>query len=253
MPHICRIRAFGACMIGGFPHRYEDSFFHLALERLKAETTHEVASSLFTLGGFPITRVPKHLAARCLAAQPHIVVLQFGASDLIVPIRQARGATARRTPVPRQVRPQPPQWQHRLKWRLRALLGDALQLPPVTPPDVYLATLTQLARSLVAHRVTPVVLTPFVFGGRRSDRFARSCAGRLPALLAAVPGALCVDAYSALNRAPRNEMLLADGTHLSLAGHRVLGETLWPHLLRLVTAQSPEIPSPSNLTPPLIA
>jgi hypothetical protein len=37
-----RIRAIGACMIGGFPHRYEDSCFHLATERVRQETGHNL-------------------------------------------------------------------------------------------------------------------------------------------------------------------------------------------------------------------
>lgn len=77
-----KIRAFGACMIGGFPHRYEDSCFHLAMERLRKESAHHLIPSIYTFGGFPVTRIPKHLAARCLAANPDIVVVQFASSDL---------------------------------------------------------------------------------------------------------------------------------------------------------------------------
>ena len=233
-------------MIGGFPHRYDDSFFHLALARLKPESSLEIVPSISTFGGFPITRVPKHLAARCLTAQPHIVVLQFGPSDLIVPIRRSRShSSSSNDPVQRKVLPNPPQLKHRLKWRLRALLADALQLPTVTPPEVYMATLTQLARTLLEHQVTPIVLSPFVFGGWRSDRFARTCADRLAVLLAAMPGAVFVDAYKALDRAPRHEMLLADGTHLSLAGQRVVSETLLPLLQQQVTAIFERLPTTS--------
>ncbi len=235
MPQPWRIRAFGACMIGGFPHRYEDSFFHLALERLKRETKIELAPSIFTLGGFPVTRVPKHLATRCLAAQPDIVVLQFGASDLIVPIRRASGHSGSGlSPVQRTVSTKPPTLKSLLKWRFRALLAEMLQLPTVTPPKIYLETMIQLAQTLLAHRVIPVVVSPFVFGGSRSDRCARGCAARLQAGLSALPQAVYVEAYAALDRHPRRRMLLSDGTHLSLAGHQVVGESLFPSLKKLV-------------------
>jgi len=228
-----KIRGFGACMIGGFPHRQEDSFLHLAVERLRAETPHPIVDSLFTMGGFPVTRVPKHFAARCLAAQPHIVVLQFGSTDLVVPLRRHHHHGSQ-TPIHGQVSPQLPDAFDRLKWAFRSVVGAALGLPSVTPPATYVATMTQLARTLAEHGVTPVVLSPFVFGSRHSDRIARDCVERLRQELAAVPAAVFVDVYAALDREPRRRMLLRDGSHLSLAAQRVVADVLFPVLKRLV-------------------
>lgn len=226
-------------MIGGFPHRQEDSFFHHALERLQKETRQVIASSLFTLGGFPITRVPKHMDHRCLAAQPDIVVVQFGASDLIVPLRRKHnhhggGISA----AQRKVSASPPTLANRLRWHLNSFVGDALRLTPVTPPAVYLETMSRIARTFLEHEVVPVILSPFVFGGPRSDRIARDCAGRMQQALATLPRAVYVDAYSALNRHPRSRMLLCDGTHLSLAGHRMVADVLFPRLKSLVENQA---------------
>ena len=174
----CRIKGFGACMIGGFPHRQEDSFFHLAIERLRKQTEINLIPSVFTLGGFPITRVPKHLGARCLNEQPDIVVLQFASSDLIVPLRKHHHSGSS-SPAHRKVSTNLPAFGDRLKWYCQSLIGDGLSLKPVTPPDIYLETMHSLALTLVKHQVIPVVLSPFVFGGRRSDRIARDCGGRL--------------------------------------------------------------------------
>ena len=216
-------------MIGGFPHRQEDSFFHHAIERLRLETAHNIIDSLFTFGGFPVTRVPKHLKNRCLAAHPDIVVLQFGSSDLVVPLRHRHHGSR-----DRQVSKQPPTRLDQMKWSLRSGLGNALRLTPVTPPEVYLETVTQLARTLLEHQVIPVVLSPFVFGSRRSDRIARDCAGRLKESLSASPKAVYVDAYAALDRQPRRRMLLRDGSHLSLAGQQVVADVLFPALKNLL-------------------
>ena len=226
-------------MIGGFPHRYEDSFFHLALEQLRRETRHHLLPSQFTFGGFPITRVAKHLAARGLAAKPHVVVLQFGSSDLVVPLRRRHkshgdGISA----VSRTVSANSPSGLDQLKWQVRGLVGDGLALKSVTPPETYLATLVQLAQTLLDHQVLPVVMSPFVFGDRRSDRLARDCARRLQDLLAALLKAVYVDAYSALDRQPRSRMLLSDGSHLSLAGHQVVGQCLFTSLKQLVESES---------------
>lgn len=118
-------------MIGGFPHRYEDSFFHQAIARLKKETSHQITSTLFTLHAFPVTRVPKHLQARCLAAKPDIVVLQFGSSDLIVPVRRRmhRGSVA---PIHHKVSTEMPDLFDRWRWTVRGITGDVLRLTPVS-------------------------------------------------------------------------------------------------------------------------
>lgn len=220
-------------MIGGFPHRPEDSFFHLAIERLRKQTEINLIPSLFTMGGFPITRVPKHLKPRCLDAQPHIVLLQFGSSDLIVPLRR-RNHRVSSLPVHRNVSTNLPVLVDRLKWNCQSLIGDGLRLEPVTPPNIYLETLNLLARTLVEHRVIPVVLSPFVFGGRRSDRIARDSSGRLQQLLNPIPTAVFVDAYAALDKHPHWRMLLSDGSHLSLEGHQVVAGALFPCLKKLI-------------------
>jgi len=219
-------------MIGGYPHRQEDSFFHLAIARLQAGTDHHISESLFTMGGFPITRVPKHFQARCLAARPNIVVLQFGASDLTVPLRRHHPQSGQ--PIHASVSTQAPTWLDRKKWWVRSRIGDALNRKSVTPPETYLATLTQLTRTLLEHQIIPVVISPFVFGGRRSDRLACDCTRRLQEILAALPGAVYVDAYAALDRHPRRRMLRRDGSHLSLEGQRVVADELFSALKGLL-------------------
>ena len=233
-------------MIGGFPHRFEDSFFHHATERLRLETRNNLITSQFTFGGFPVTRVPRHLRPRCLDARPDIVVLQFATSDLIVPIRKERGSM----PKQRKVLAHPARLRHWLRWRCRGLLVDVLRLPPVTPVDVYLQTMEQLARSLVGNQIVPVVLSPFVFGGQRSNRFARDCTRRLGQMVTSLPGAVYVDAYSALDAHPRREMLLSDGTHLSLAGHRVVADALFLSLKNLIANNGWPVP-PAPLAAPI--
>ncbi len=220
-------------MIGGFPHRFEDSFFHQATERLRKITDHKLTTSQFTFGGFPITRVPKHFQPRCLEARPDIVVLQFATSDLIVPIRKQSNHLGT-VPAQRNVLANPARLRHWLKWRCRGLLADVLRLPPVTPLEVYLQTMEQLTRTLLDHQIVPVVLSPFVFGGQRSDRFARDCTRRLGHRVSSLPNAVYIDAYTALDQHPRRQMLLSDGTHLSLAGHCVIGDALFHGMKDLI-------------------
>ena len=115
---------------------------------------------------------------------------------------------------------------HRLKWRLQGFVGDALGLSSVTPPEIYLETMAQMIRAIADQGAVPVVLSPFVFGGQRSDRLARKCVASLQPVVAAMPAARYVNVYAALDRHPRRLMLLGDGTHLSVQGQAVAGECL---------------------------
>jgi len=232
-----KIRAFGACMIGGFPHRYEDSCFHLATERLRKATGHHVIASSYTLGGFPVTRVLKDLPSRCLASQPDIVVLQFASSDLIVPVRR-KHHRHQVDSVGRKVSSASANVVHQLRWGVRGILGDLLQLPPVTAPEIYLETMNRMIRAVAEKPAIPVLLSPFVFGGHRSDRLARECAARLRQVVAVIPSAHYVDVYTVLNHRPRHQMLLSDGTHLSLQGQAMVGDCLFAALAKIVRAET---------------
>ncbi len=241
-----KIRAFGACMIGGFPHRNEDSCFHLATERLRRETRHNIIPSIYTFGGFPVTRVLKHIPARGLAGAPDIVVVQFGSSDLVVPIRRRHSRNGV-SPVQRKVSTTPATAAHQLRWRVRGMLGDLLQLSPVTPPEIYLETMGQMVRMVAEAKMIPVVLSPFVLGDQRSDRLARDCVPRLQEIVAAIPQAHYVDVYSALDQYPRREILLSDGTHLSLKGQSVVGASLAAALSEVIGAKKSQAGGPPML------
>jgi lysophospholipase L1-like esterase len=231
------IRGLGACMLGGYPHRQEDSFLHLALEELRGATTYQITTSSNTLGGFPITRVLKHLHFHGLAEDPNIMVIQFATSDLIVPIRRKRHREPSDNSAKRRaLLNNSPKLFNRLIWQLQGLTGEGLQLQPVTPPPVYLKTMREITQAILDHQVIPVVMSPFVFGGSRSDRFASECNTKLKQIFAEMPKVIYVDAYTALAMHPRHRMLLADGTHLSLLGHRTVAKVLLPHLNSAVDA-----------------
>lgn len=230
-----KIQGFGACMIGGFPHSFENSFFHLATERLRLESPHHLSSSLYTLGGFPAPRAVRHLPTHCLAEKPDIVVLQFGSSDLVVPVRPKRLPRSTTAQVCATAYPARP--VRSLHWHLQGLIGDLLQLPSVTAPEAYLEAMNQMILTITAHKAVPVVLSPMVMGSTRSDRFARRCVPALAKVVAAFPGARYLDVYSILDKYPRPEILLRDGIHLTIQGQVLVAEALFTTLARILREQ----------------
>jgi hypothetical protein len=82
---------------------------------------------------------------------------------------------------------EPARMRDLLRWRIRSIANDLLRQKPRTPPDVYLETMGQIVRAISEKQAIPVVLSPFVFGGQRSNRIARDCAWRLRQLLATIP------------------------------------------------------------------
>ncbi len=90
----------------------------------------------------------------------------------------------------------------------------------------------QIVEKTLQHQIVPVVMSSFVCGDRRSDRFARKCSNQLQQYMTTQPRVAFVDAYSTLDQHPRKRMLLGDGTHLSISGHKVVADVLFPHLER---------------------
>jgi hypothetical protein len=71
-----------------------------------------------------------------------------------------------------------------------------------------------------------VVVSPFVMGGGRSNRFARRYAAALSEQLPRSQDIYFMDAHAVLSQLPRHQMLLGDGFHLSPLAHQKLGAAL---------------------------
>jgi lysophospholipase L1-like esterase len=77
--------------------------------------------------------------------------------------------------------------------------------------------------SCIAADVTPIVLTPFVYGSRYSARNGVTYANALRELIAEKPGAVLVDCIEVLRAYPKRAVLQHDGFHLSQNGHAAVG------------------------------
>jgi hypothetical protein len=101
--------------------------------------------------------------------------------------------------------------------------------------------------SCIAADITPVVLTPFVYGSRYSMRSGRSYANALRELIANRRGAILVDCIELLRPYPKRAILQHDGFHLSRNGHAIVGlaiaQRITSHWQRFSNAPQP----PANL------
>src|SRR5262249_52874982 len=87
----------------------------------------------------------------------------------------------------------------------------------------YLLVMERMIDSCVAADVTPIVLTPFVYGSRYSMRNGVAYANALRELLTNKPGAVLVDCIGVLGAHPKRAVLQHDGFHLSQNGHAAVG------------------------------
>jgi lysophospholipase L1-like esterase len=217
---------------------------HQAVQHLLQDGKLEVELENETMGGFPVDRSRKHFSKKVLAHHPDVIVLQFGSIDASAPLRRgfgvrwlskkkvrSRGLFNRSGPE--GVSPQPPAAMDLLKWQLRSLASEILLVPPRTPLDSYLTAILNMVDECREAGSAIVVLSPFVMGGGRGNRFAQRYTRALEQQLSRVPGAWFLDAHSLLSQERRSEMLLRDGFHLSARAHQKLGLALGQLLVKV--------------------
>jgi lysophospholipase L1-like esterase len=222
------ITGFGACMIAGYPLSVATGFLYQAVQRLHQSGEFKLVFDIVAMGGFPAHRAHKHLTKKVLPEKPDIVVLQFGSTDASAPLRN-NFISRRRTPKKQRsekVSQLPPSSRDIMKWKLRSLGSELLLVPPNAAQDVYLTAVLRMVDECVAAGCKVIVVSPFVMGGGRSDRFARRYAEALRENLPKIPEVHFLNAHALLAKWPRKQMLLRDGFHLSAEAHEKLGFAL---------------------------
>lgn len=216
-------------MIAGFPLAGEAGFLHRAVQALQQSGQFKVGLAIVPMGGFPASRARKHFAKKALARRPDIVLLQFGSTDASAPLRRAVGLRhwLRKDPrVREQVSIRPASSKDLLKWRLRSLASNLLFVTPIAPMKEYMNAVLGMVDEACLSGSSVVVLSPFVMGGGRSNRFARRYTAALAHRLHGLSDVYFLDVHALQSGFPRQEMLLCDGFHLSDRGHEELGTAL---------------------------
>jgi GDSL-like lipase/acylhydrolase family protein len=216
-----RIAGFGACMIGGYPHK-AGGMFEVACALIERRLSCSVRSKIVSLGGFPAPRAEKYLKRKVLDFNPDYVVIQFGSTDARCSIRDR----STDNPILDNSYPsRPASMLSRARWELASLLGYLWKPASNTPLVTYIAAIEGMARDCIDSGATPVVLAPFVYGSRYSTRSAVVYSRALRDL-SEMHDLVFVDCMVALRSQPKSIVLEHDGFHLSLVGHSLVAKAI---------------------------
>jgi lysophospholipase L1-like esterase len=236
-------------MITGYPHK-GGGLFEIACNLIEKGLSRPVQSTIASLGGFPAPRAAKYLKSRVFDFDPNYVVIQFGATDAQCPIRtRSRPNDCRSGPSTDRglkssfdlgvsYHSQPATLFSPLRWELASLIGHLRRIDPITPLSSYIAAIERMVDDCRSAGITPVVLSPFVYGSRFTMRNAVFYTNALHELLGA-QDAILVDCISLLERFSKSLILQHDGFHLSPEGHNVIGEAIAQAIVTDVQARFP--------------
>ena len=232
-----RIAGFGACMITGYPHKGA-GLFEVACGLVERRLARPVLSTVVSLGGFPAPRAEKYLKGKVFNFDPQYIVIQFGATDAQCPIRTGSRPTdscsepttegnlktaARRST---SYHDQPATVLSRLRWQVASLIGHLRKIEPITPLSPYIAAIERMVQDCRSVGITPIVLSPFVYGSQYTNRNAIRYVNALHELHSRAEDMIFVDCASQLARFSKSMILQHDGFHLSRVGHNLVGEAI---------------------------
>jgi len=231
-----RITGFGACMIKGAWVDAGQSFFDLFVNQISMNGLDEVKSEVISLKGFTAERAVRHIG-KVVKSDPDIVIVQFGTSDCYIPVRKrlrvkcgldgsSKGNSNSTFLSSALTRPRSFNILDDARWLISGLMSYTLSLSPMSTPDVYVASIESLIKTLTNNKIVPIVLSPFVLKNFASNRFARQLTDRIRSLTEKYDF-MFVDCHQALSKYSKRDVLLPTGIHLNALGHRVVFEEIW--------------------------
>jgi lysophospholipase L1-like esterase len=245
-----RITGFGACMISGYPHQ-SGGLFEVTCGLVEDILQGPVQSDIISLGGFSAPRAAKYLKRKVFSFSPDYIVIQFGATDAKCPIRSRNRPSGGSTKF-EGARGNALDDNHPatalcfLRWEVASVLGFILQPQPVTALSRYIVAIEGMVDDCISAGITPIVLSPFVFGSRYATRNAALYADALRELLSRVDKALFVDCNRLLTKFPRLVVLLKDGFHLSVSAHELIGQAIGRAIVADLRAKRANFEEPKN-------
>ena len=112
------------------------------------------------------------------------------------------------------------------RWHLQSLVGFVWKAAPRTSLSSYIVAIEHIVNDCISAEITPVVLSPFVFGSLHSHKNAADYTNALRDLYSRVDRMIFIDCLCVLSKASKPKVLLHDGMHLSRLGHNLVGEAI---------------------------
>jgi lysophospholipase L1-like esterase len=113
-----------------------------------------------------------------------------------------------------------------LRWEIASIIALLRKRRPVTPLASYIDAIEYLVDQSLSAAVTPIVLSPFVYGSRYSTANATRYTQALHKLRSQKPKMILVDCVKLLASIPKKKVLLSDGFHLSRSAHALIGHAI---------------------------
>jgi lysophospholipase L1-like esterase len=244
-----KLVAYGACLVGGFAVPQGKGFIDVAADGV-ARRGYKVDKQIFAREGRLVSEFLPDMALVLDQARPDVVLLQLGTTDANIPLK--RQVTARfQNFVPRMERfesglippARPRQFsspRYLTRQAGRLILAYVHRAQPKTPDGPFVEHLDAVLRAATARKAVLIVVGPVPMAdtvgrivARRYRTYARDACARF--------GAHFIDPFRLL-RASRDQMFLADGLHLTVEGHRRIGEALGAAILGACPAVTPVAP-----------
>ena len=121
---------------------------------------------------------------------------------------------------------------------MQSLVGFVWKAAPITSLSSYVTAIERIVNNSISAEITPVVLSPFIFGSRHSLKNAADYTNALWDLSSRVNGMIFIDCIRLLSKAPKSKVLLNDGFHLSRLGHNLIGEAIGQAIVADIMTQS---------------
>jgi len=232
---------FGACLIGGHPHREEDGFFRLALRDAEAETGVTIRHSVTSILSITAVKAVELLDEKVLSQDPDVVVFQFGQTDARVPTRRLLREVLGPSVVSKKllvVEDRRARLNNRMAWFLRGVAGLAFGAQPITSRSNYRQSISKMCDAVVSSGAYLIVFTPFIQGCFLPDAWAQCYSRDLIDDLSGRADVCVIDGWSLLAQHPRNQVLLHNGVHLTRQAHALLAQSLKTKLVEWIRARA---------------
>ena len=233
-----KIVGFGACMLRGYPLGEKYSFFSLLTDQMEKSSRVPIEKSIVPLDGVPLIRAIKYFESKILSLNPDVLILQFGNQDVSVqlgkylrnkfkPVSVLEDVVSKNFKSQLDIKPYEVKLSISIMLFLKYAIGRAFNIGPTNGAlEESANAVVKISKICNENRIKLVVLSSFP-----SNDFLHNLYGRYYAFmlnsLSTKHNYVFVDLHEILKRYDNSHILLSDGCHLSILGHKIVMQAVW--------------------------